>query len=169
VSNPYYGEIRMFAGNFAPTGWAFCNGQLLSIAQNNALFSILGTTYGGDGMTNFALPDLRGRAPMHWQQGPGLTYRELGDKVGTESVQLTNGQMPTHTHQANASSSIENTTRPSNAVPAKGGSYTTFTPDSAMSSQAIGTAGNNQAHENMPPQLAVSFIIALTGIYPSRS
>jgi microcystin-dependent protein len=169
VSEPFLGEIVMFGGNFAPRGWAFCNGQLLSISQNTALFSILGTTYGGNGTTTFALPDLRGRAPMHQGQGPGLSPRQLGEQTGTESVQLLTSEMPAHNHPALGSTGAVNTTRPTNAIPAKGGSYTTAGPDTTMNAQAIGVAGNNLPHENMPPQLAVSFIIATEGIFPSRN
>jgi microcystin-dependent protein len=167
VSEPFYGEIVMFAGNFAPRGWAFCNGQLLSIAQNTALFSILGTTYGGNGVTTFALPDLRGRAPMHFGQGPGLSNRNLGEQDGTETVALTQQQMPSHTHTLNGSTGAVNTTRPTGAVPAKGGSYSTASPDTQMTPPAL--VGGSQPHDNMQPSLAVSFIIALEGIFPSRN
>src|SRR6185503_14662217 len=116
MSEPFIGEIIMFAGNFAPRGWAFCEGQLLSIAQNSALFSILGTTYGGDGQTTFALPDLRGRAPMQWGQGPGLTPRFLGESSGAENVTLISTQMPAHTHALNASGAQGDAPTPSGTV-----------------------------------------------------
>jgi microcystin-dependent protein len=167
MSEPFIGEIQMFAGNFAPRAWAFCNGQILSIAQNTALFSILGTTYGGNGTTTFALPDLRGRVPMHTGQGPGLTNRNLGEQGGTEAVVLSQQELPAHTHTLNGSTGAVNTTRPTGAVPAKGGSYSTANPDTQMA--APGVVGNNQPHDNMPPTLAVSFIISLQGIFPSRN
>lgn len=176
MSEPFLGEIRMFGGNFAPRGWAFCNGQLLPIAQNSALFSILGTTYGGDGQTTFALPDLRGRVPMHWGQGPGLTPRSLGESSGSENVTLLTTQMPAHTHLANASSDDANSTAPTNALWATAvdansqqvSAYGT-TANTTMSPQAIGSAGGSQPHNNMQPFLCLSFIIALEGIYPSRN
>jgi microcystin-dependent protein len=167
MSEPFLGEIRMFGGNFAPRGWAFCNGQTLSIAQNTALFSLLGTTYGGNGQTTFALPDLQGRVPMHWGQGSGLSSRSLGEQDGVEAVTLTQQQLPAHTHTLNGSTGAVNTTRPTNAIPAKGGSYTTAPPDTQMASPAV--VGNNLPHGNMQPSLAVSFIIALEGIFPSRN
>ena len=169
MSEPFYGEIVLFAGNFAPRGWAFCEGQILSIAQNTALFSLLGTTYGGNGQTTFALPDLRGRAPIHPSQGPGLSPHTLGQSGGSESVTLTQQEMPTHIHAAAGSTGAVNTTRPTNAVPAKGGSYTTANPDTTMSSQAIKPAGGSQPHSNMPPYLALNYIICIEGIYPSRN
>jgi microcystin-dependent protein len=174
MSEPFIAEIRMFGGNFAPRGWAFCNGQLLSIAQNTALFSILGTTYGGDGRTTFGLPDLRSRVPMHWGQGPGLSNRVLGEQGGVEAVALTAQQMPAHTHAANASSGKGNTNSPIGKVWSKdagvqSATYTGNAPDGAMAANAIGNAGGSQPHENVPPFLAVSFIIALQGIYPSRN
>jgi len=123
MAQPYVGEIRMFAGNFNPSGWAFCNGQLLPISQNTALFSLLGTQYGGNGQTTFALPDLRGRAPIGFNQGPGLSPYQLGENGGTESVTLNTGQMPAHQHQQPATNADQDTNRPSNAVPARGGVY----------------------------------------------
>jgi microcystin-dependent protein len=167
MSDPFLGEIRLFGGNFAPQGWAFCNGQTLSISQNTALFSLLGTTYGGNGTTTFALPDLRGRVPMHWGDGPGLTPRSLGEQDGVESVQLTQQELPSHTHTLSGSTGAVNTTRPTNAVPAKGGSYTTASPNTQMAPP--GLTGGNQPHDNLQPSLAVSFIIALQGIFPSRN
>jgi microcystin-dependent protein len=176
MSEPYLGEIRMFAGNFAPTGWALCNGQLLPIAQNQALFSLLGTTYGGNGQTTFALPDLRGRVPMHWGAGPGLTPRTIGEVGGTESVTLLSNQMPVHTHAAAASTQAGNSIEPNGTVWAAVvdansqpvSAYGTV-PNTTLSPQAIGLAGGSQPHENLQPYECVTFIIALQGVYPSRS
>jgi microcystin-dependent protein len=176
MSEPFIGEIMMFGGNFAPRGWALCNGQLLPIAQNTALFSILGTTYGGDGITTFALPNMQGRVPMHWGTGPGLTPHAIGESSGTESVTLVSSQMPAHTHLATASSTDGNSTSPANAVWATAvdansqqvSSYGT-TANTTMSPQAFSLAGGSQPHDNMQPYLCVTFIIALEGIFPSRS
>jgi|SRR6185437_1830040 microcystin-dependent protein len=178
MSDQYLGEIRMFGGNFAPVGWALCNGQLLSISQNAALFSILGTTFGGDGVQNFGLPDLRGRAPLHWGQGTGLSNYVLGEQTGTENVTLLQNQMPMHTHQVqasttNGSSSTAQNAVPATAAPARGQSsgpdiYGTAV-NTTMNPQMISASGGSQPHENMQPSLCVSFIIALQGIYPSRS
>ena len=164
----------MFGGNFAPRGWAFCSGQLLSIAQNTALFSILGTTYGGNGQTTFALPDLRSRVPMHPGQGPGLTPRSLGEMGGTETVTLLNSQMPAHTHQATvapkASTSETTDTLPTNQYPAAGGVYSpTANAQMGSSDVTVGVSGGNQPHNNMSPFTCVNFIIALEGIFPSRN
>lgn len=178
MSEPFIGEIRMFAGNFAPRGWAFCQGQILSIAQNTALFSILGTTYGGNGQTTFALPDLRGRAPMQPGQGPGLSSRTLGEQGGSENVTLLITQMPAHNHTVNANGSPGNGSVPTGSVwaevvnPADNalmGAYTNAAPNTTMSANAIGTAGGSQPHNNMSPFTCVNFIIALQGIYPSRN
>jgi microcystin-dependent protein len=147
MSEPFIAEIRIFAGNFAPRGWAFCNGQLLPVAQNTALFSLIGTTYGGDGRTTTALPNLQGRAPMHPGRGPGLTSRRLGESGGSETVTLSTAQMPNHNHPLMASAE--------NLVP--------------MANEALPAAGGSQSHNNMQPYLAINFIIALTGLYPSRS
>ena len=176
MSDPFLGEIRIFAGNFAPRGWAQCNGQLLSIAQNSALFALLGITYGGDGQSTFGLPDLRGRVPMNWGQGPGLSPHSIGEASGSETVTLIQTQMPAHTHIANASSQDGNSTAPTGAIWAtavdannqEGSSYGT-TPNTTMAPAAIGVAGGNQPHPNMQPYLCLTFIIALEGIYPSRS
>jgi microcystin-dependent protein len=176
MSEPFLGEIRMFGGNFAPRGWAFCNGQILAIAQNTALFSLLGTTYGGNGQTTFALPDLRGRVPMHWGQGPGLTPRSLGETGGSENVTLLSNQMPAHTHSLNANTNQGETFSPGGGVAAAAvdssqqplNIYST-TANTTMSPQAIAAAGGSQPHDNMQPFECVSFIIALEGIYPSRN
>jgi microcystin-dependent protein len=167
VSEPFIGSIVLFAGNFAPRGWAFCNGQILSIAQNTALFSILGTTYGGNGQTTFALPDLRGRVPVSQGQGPGLSNYSLGETAGVESVTLLQQQMPTHTHTQPASNGQQTTNRPNGAVPAQGGVYASAGDGSAL--DPTSPAGGSQPHENRPPYLALNYIIALEGIFPSRN
>lgn len=172
MSEPFVAEIRIFAGNFAPRGWAFCNGQLLPISQNTALFSLIGTTYGGDGRSTMALPDLQGRAPMHPGRGPGLTSRRLGERGGVETVTLTEAQLPNHNHGWRAAedpadlqapgvnrsmtrSSVNAWTAPANLVP--------------LADQSLPQTGGSQAHNNMQPYLTVNYIIALVGLYPSRS
>lgn len=170
MSNQYVGEIRMFGGNYAPVGWAFCNGQLLSISENDALFALIGTTYGGDGVTTFALPDLRGRVPVG-QGVLGGTNFVLGQRAGTENVTLTTSQLPMHTHTVNANQGAGTTGNPSNAFWAQStlNQYATADPNAAMSPQAIQSAGGSQPHENMMPTLTLSYIIALYGIYPSQN
>jgi len=173
MSEPFIGEIRMVGFNFAPRGWALCNGQLLSIASNNALFSLLGTIYGGDGRTTFALPNLQGRVPMHYGSGAGLSPRLIGEAAGQESVSLTEAQLPAHTHKARASSLKGNTNSPVGRVWSKdagvqSATYTSNAADADMAAGAIAPAGGGQPHSNMPPYLAVNFIIALQGIYPAR-
>ncbi|MEZ4771044.1 MAG: tail fiber protein [Caldilineales bacterium] len=175
MSEPFVAEIRIFAGNFAPRGWAFCDGQLLPISQNTALFSLIGTTYGGDGRTTTALPNLQGRVPMHPGRGPGLTARTLGELTGVGTVTLTEAQMPNHTHTLTGSG--ENGDQGSltnNVVPgrSRGGSlYQTNTSSAVvqMNAGALAANGGSQAHNNMQPYLGLSFIIALVGLYPSRS
>jgi microcystin-dependent protein len=174
MATPYIGEIRMFAGNFAPRNWAFCNGQLLAISQNTALFSILGTTYGGNGTTNFALPNLQGRVPMHWGNGPGLSPYVLGQQGGTENVTLQQSQMPAHTHTVNAVASGGNQAGPGNNLPAiesTGTSldYSNAGQNTTMSPAMINPAGNSFPVPIVQPYQTVSFIIALQGIFPSRS
>jgi microcystin-dependent protein len=173
MSDPFIAEIRIFAGNFAPRGWAFCNGQLLPIAQNTALFSLIGTTYGGDGRTTTGLPDLQGRAPMHAGSGPGLTRRLLGERGGVETVTLSEAQMPDHTHQMTASPNPAEAPGPGtgNAL-ARSVGASVYAPDSSLVSFAAETmpsAGGSQPHNNMQPFLAINFIIALVGIYPPRN
>ncbi|MFZ0041987.1 MAG: tail fiber protein [Solirubrobacteraceae bacterium] len=168
ASQPFLGGIFMFGGNFAPQGYAFCNGQLLSISQNTALFSLLGTTYGGDGVTTFALPNLQGRVPIHSGNGAGLSPYVLGQNGGTENVTLTQGQMPAHNHVIQAGGA-ETTSFPAGAVPAQNGAYTTGATPVQMASGALTNAGGSQPHNNIQPYLTITFIIALQGVYPSRS
>ncbi|MDA2917990.1 tail fiber protein [Desulfobacterota bacterium AH_259_B03_O07] len=166
----FIGEVRIFAGNFAPRNWALCDGQLLPINQNQALFSILGTTYGGDGRTNFGLPDLRGRVPTHAGNGPGLTPRTLGAKGGEEAQVLTVQEMPSHTHTLNARNQRGNTNIPSgNVLARKRNFYSTQPQNAILSNGAIGTTGGGQAHNNMPPFQALNYIICPQGIFPSRN
>jgi microcystin-dependent protein len=170
MSDPFIGELRLFGFTFAPRGWALCNGQILSIAQNTALFSLLGTTYGGNGQTTFALPDLRGRVPIHFGQGPGLSNYAQGEVAGVESVTLNTTQLPAHTHQV-AAASTATSKSPSGALPAftSGGSSYGTTPDLAMLPGMVGPSGNNLPHENRQPYLALNWCIALQGIFPSRN
>ncbi|MCP4303296.1 MAG: phage tail protein [bacterium] len=171
MSEPFVGEIRMFAGNFAPRGWSFCDGQLLAVSQNDALFSLLGTIYGGDGRTTFGLPDMRGRIPIHAGGGPGLSNRSLGSKGGTEKETLTVNQLPSHRHDAFASSSSGSSGNPGNNVsataPANAYSTALAVPQN-MNSAAVSLTGGSQSLTNLMPTLCVHFIIALFGIYPSR-
>jgi microcystin-dependent protein len=169
MSEPFIGQITLFAGDFAPRGWAFCNGQLLPIAQNTALFSILGTTYGGNGQTTFALPDLRGRVPVHPGQGPGLTDRQLGQNGGDEQVALQVDEIPAHAHRVNASTNARNSTSPQERVLATGANIYNSSPNTRMSGNMLRTTGGNQGHRNMQPWLGVNYIIALEGIFPSRN
>lgn len=174
---PFIGQIMMFAGNFAPRGWALCNGQLLPIAQNTALFSILGTTYGGDGKTTFALPDLRGRFPMSSGNGPGLTPRPLGEKSGSESVTLTVANMPAHNHSLSGNAEDGTSSSPEggllSAVSASDASnipriYGQSTRVVPLAASSVGATGGSQPVGTMPPFEVVNFMIALEGIYPSR-
>lgn len=171
MSEPFVGEVRMFAGNFAPRGWAFCDGQLLAVSQNDALFSLLGTIYGGDGRTTFGLPDMRGRIPIHAGQGPGLSNRRLGAKGGAENVTLTVNQLPSHGHNFYGSDTFAVSTTPggNGLVRADQNLYSTQTaPSSAMSSSSITNIGGSRSHTNLMPFLCINYIIALFGIYPSR-
>ncbi len=170
--DPFIAQIVMFGGNFAPRGWAFCDGQLLSIAQNTALFSILGTTYGGDGRTTFGLPDLRGRVSIHPGHGPGLSNYQLGQKGGTETVTLTAAQMPSHNHQIHAANTGGDDTNPTTAkgfAVAGDDLYIENTPATTMQSDIVSSVGGSQAHNNVQPFECVNYIIALVGTYPSRS
>jgi microcystin-dependent protein len=173
MSDQYLGEIRMFGGNFAPYGWALCNGQLLAISQNTALFSLIGTYYGGDGVTTFALPNLQSRVPLHQGQGAGLSPYTLGQLGGTESVTLTTLQMPQHNHSLNATPANANNNRANAATLASSTNstniYSNVAPAEAMNAGSIGFAGSSQPHTNVQPYLTITFIIALQGIYPSRN
>jgi len=165
---PFIGQLMCVGFNFAPKGWALCQGQLMSISQNTALFSLLGTMYGGDGVTTFGLPDLRGRVPNSFGQGPGLQNYAQGQKAGSESVTLTIQEIPGHSHSAGCSSSDPSDTTPVNGVPAAGGSYS-LTANAIMLPTMIGQTGGSQPHPNMQPYLTLNWIIALEGIYPARS
>jgi len=172
--DPYVGEIRVVGFNFAPVGWALCNGQILAISQNTALFSLLGTYYGGNGTTNFALPNLQGSAPMHQGNGAGLSPRTIGETGGETAVTLLTTEIPSHTHVAqSAAASTASTPGPTTIFGGggrgKGLAYGPAGGPVAMSAQAVGTAGGGGPHNNMPPYVTLNFIIALQGVYPSRS
>jgi microcystin-dependent protein len=174
MSDPFIGEIRMFGGNFAPAGWALCEGQLLAISENDALFTLIGTTYGGDGQTTFALPDLRGRLPIHAGTGPGLSPRTIGEQDGVENVTLTNPQLPLHTHVPQALSTPGTGPSPSSAIWAStntGAIYRASGPAAGvtMNTNAIAPIGGSQPHTNMQPYLCINFIISLYGIFPTQS
>jgi microcystin-dependent protein len=171
MATPFIGEIKMFGGNFAPRNYAFCAGQLLSIAQNSALFALLGTTYGGNGQTTFALPDLRGRAPIHQGNLAGGGSYSMGQVLGTESVTLTASQMPAHTHSLGANSGPGSGAGPSGAVWASSAATQNYaaTGSTPMNAAAVTSSGGNQPHENRQPFLTINFIIALFGIFPSRN
>jgi len=170
-TDPFIGEVQWFAGNFAPRGWALCDGQLLPISQYSALFSILGTTYGGDGRTTFALPDVRGRVLIHEGSGPGLTPRNLGAKSGAENVALTTAQMPSHTHTLNASSGPATELSPVNNILASPGRTRLYDSGAANTSMghSIDNTGGGQSHTNVQPFNTLNCIIALQGIFPSRN
>lgn len=167
MSEPFIAEVRIFAGNFAPRGWAFCDGQLLPIAQNTALFSLIGTTYGGDGRTTTALPNLQDRAAMHPGRGPGLTPRRLGESSGSEAVTLSEAQIPAHTHTPSASSAAANLNTPNSSR--KLGSAKIYGSATDLVEMSTHNTGGGQAHNNMQPYLGLNYIIALVGLYPSRS
>ncbi len=171
--NPFLAMIMIFAGNFPPQGWAFCDGQLLSIAQNTALFSLLGTTYGGDGQTTFALPDLRGRVPIHMGQGPGLSNYLIGETAGTESITLTINNIPQHNHSLNATSEPGSSSDPTGAYLGNTGAldreYNTSGTIVQMNSNVVGLKGGSQPFGIVQPFLTLNFVIALQGIYPSRN
>lgn len=171
MSDPFVAEIRMFAGNFAPTGWAQCNGQLLPISQNTALFSLLGTFYGGDGKSTFALPNLQGSAPLGQGQGAGLSAYFLGQQSGTPFVTLIQSEMPSHTHTAFAKTSLGNSQTPADQTWAGSNNakqYVNTAPNTQMAFQALSIAGGSQPHNNMPSYLVVTFIIAMQGVFPPR-
>ena len=173
MSDPFVAEIRIFAGNFAPTGWAFCNGQVLPIAQNTALFSLLGTTYGVNGSSNFALPNLQDRFPMHPGDGPGLSPRVLGEQSGSATVTLLDSEIPSHSHALRGVDAGDTGTPSAAVIPAApiGGDLVYGPPRDPvpMAAETLGPAGSSQPHPNRQPFLALSFIIALQGIFPPRS
>lgn len=171
MSDAFIGEIRMFAGNFAPRGWAYCDGQILSISQFTALFSLFGTTYGGDGRSTFALPDMRGRIPVHKGRGLGLTDRRIGSKAGEEDEFISLAQLAQHNHDFLASTDAAgdtNATGNTTAEPTGANIYGTGNPV-AMNSAAITSTGGNQSHTNLMPTLCIHFIVSLEGTFPSRS
>jgi microcystin-dependent protein len=173
VSQPYVGEIRIFAGNFAPAGWALCNGQLLPISENETLFNLIGTTYGGDGQETFALPDLQGRTPVHAGQGPGISQNyQIGEEAGVEQVTLSVQQMPSHNHPMLASAN------PGTQANAAGNTISSspsinfyiegIPPDASLNAGTLGPAGGGQPHENVQPYLCINYIISLFGIFPHQ-
>jgi microcystin-dependent protein len=173
MSNPYIGEIRMFGGSFAPAGWAFCDGQLIPISENDALFTLIGTTFGGDGQETFALPDLRGRIPLHQGQGPssgGINYI-LGESGGVEEVTITVNQLPNHTHPLSASAGTGTQQTPQGAVSAQSTAqiYASLLEPVNMAAQSVGPIGGSQPHTNIQPYLSISFIISLFGIFPTQT
>lgn len=172
MPDTFIGEIRIFAGNFAPRGWALCDGQLLPVSQHTALFSILGTTYGGDGRSTFALPDLQGRAPMHPGRGPGLTARRLGESGGTSTVTLDESQIPGHGHAIRANPNPGDLQGPSEkrvlARTQPGFAWQSGAPDVDLASAAVSETGGGQPHGNLQPYLAMNFIVALQGEFPQR-
>lgn len=171
MAQPYVGEIRMFAGNFAPAGWMLCEGQLISIAENETLFNLIGTTYGGDGQETFALPDLRGRVPIHFGNGSTGSNYTFAQAGGVESVTLTTQQIPTHTHSLVATTDLADTGNPGNAQfstnPAGSKIFSNSNPTLALNPTTITPSGGNQAHDNFQPYLCVNFIISLFGLFPS--
>ncbi len=174
MADPFVAEIRIFPFNFAPNGWAFCDGQLLPLSQNTALFSLLGTTYGGNGKSNFALPNLQGRVPMFWGQGPGLSLRDIGESGGSETVTLLESEIPSHSHTLMASSSPASSRTPGGNALARsrgGNVYQTNTSQNlvSMAPETVNAAGGDQPHNNMQPYLAFNFCIALQGVFPPRT
>jgi microcystin-dependent protein len=173
MTDPFVAEIRIFAGNFAPRGWALCNGQLLPISQNTALFSLLGTYYGGDGRSTFALPNLQGAAPLHQGQGPGLSVYDVGQSGGEQTVTLLTSELPAHSHVVSGSASDGGDRSPADerfAVEVGGvNSYAAPGSPAVLAPEAIAPIGGDQPHNNMMPFLTMTFIIALQGIYPPRS
>ncbi len=175
MADPFVAEIRIFPFNFAPTGWAFCDGQLLPISQNTALFSLLGTTYGGDGKSTFALPNLQGSAPMHPGDGPGLSIHDLGETGGSDTVTLLNSEIPAHSHTMRANNGDGISPTPTNNVSSGPGAdrdlfwYKDGTPNAAMNPSASGISGGGQPHNNLMPYLTFYYCIALQGVFPPRS
>jgi microcystin-dependent protein len=178
MADPFIAEIRIFPFNFPPTGWAFCQGQLLPLSQNTALFSLLGTTYGGDGKATFALPDLQGRDPMQWGQGQGLSLRDLGEQGGEEAVTLIDSEMPAHSHFVQADAGAAGSGSPAGAVYKQGQApgnpptviwtYTTDAPNQSLNPLTLGLTGGSLPHNNMMPYLTLNFCIALQGVFPAR-
>jgi microcystin-dependent protein len=171
MSQPYVGEIRMFAGNFAPAGWAFCNGQLIPISENDTLFNLIGTTFGGDGQSTFALPDMQSRVPVHQGTSPFGDVYVLGQLAGVETVTLTTNQIPSHSHAPACQSTLGTQADPTNAVWAGSSlnQYATASPATPMAAQSLTLTGGNQPHSNIMPYLTVNFIISLFGIFPSQN
>jgi microcystin-dependent protein len=172
MSDPFVAEIRMFAGNFAPTGWATCDGQILPISQNTALFSLLGTTYGGNGQSTFALPDLQNSAPVHPGQGGGLSLYDLGQQGGSPFITVLESEIPSHAHTANAKTSLGNSQTPADQTWAGNSivkQYVNTAPNTPMSPVALAPAGGSLPHNNLSPYLVVLFIIALQGVFPPRT
>jgi microcystin-dependent protein len=173
MADPFVAEIRIYPFNFAPKGWAFCDGQLLPISQNTALFSLLGTTYGGDGKSTFALPDMQGNAPMHPGQGPGLSLHDLGETGGAETVTLLESEIPAHSHQLTGLGAPANRTNPIGNSIARSSAGTPFQPPAGaplvpMADVTVTPAGGDQPHNNMQPYLTLNFCIALQGVFPPR-
>jgi microcystin-dependent protein len=171
MADPFVAEIRIFPFNFAPKGWAFCDGQLLPLSQNTALFSLLGTTYGGNGKSNFALPDMQGNAPMHPGQGPGLSLHDLGETGGSDMVSLLESEIPSHPHALMASASDGLFTQPPGQLFAQGvgvNIWGTNAPNTTLAGNALAPAGGDQPHNNMQPYLTLNFCIAMQGVFPPR-
>ena len=173
MGEPYVGEIRMFGGNFPPNGWAFCDGSLLPISENETLFNLIGTTYGGDGQSTFALPNLQSRVPIHAGQGPGISQSyQLGEAAGVESVTLSQQQIPSHTHAFVVSTAVANSTTPNGQVLAQSTQraiYFEATTTTNLAANALGAAGGSQPHENLAPYLCINFIISLFGVFPQQT
>jgi len=173
MADPFVAEIRIFPFNFAPRGWAWCDGQLMPLSQNTALFSLLGTTYGGNGMSNFALPDLEGKAPMHPGQGPGLSLHDLGETGGSETVTLLESEIPAHSHALMSNNAVGNRTNPAGNSPARVSGATPYAPapdtTAALAAEALSVAGGDQPHNNLQPYLTFYFNIALQGVFPPRT
>jgi len=176
MGQPYIGEIRMFGGSFAPAGWAMCQGQLMPISENDTLFNLIGTTYGGDGQETFGIPDLQGRLPVHQGTGPGLSTQIIGEKAGTESVTLSTAQIPVHNHLPLAANGLGTTASPANAIFSNCSSTNVNTyfapfdsnqPQVQLNNNTIGPTGGSQPHENIQPTLCITYIISLFGVYPS--
>lgn len=173
MADPFVAEIRIFPFNFPPKGWAFCDGQLLPLSQNTALFSLLGTTYGGDGASNFALPDLQGRAAMHPGQGPGLSQRDLGESGGEDTVTLLGSEMPAHAHAVRGNNALGDSPTPAGNTLARFGSLNAYQQETvanlvAMAPEGLPPAGGSQPHNNLQPYLTLNFCIALQGVFPPR-